>query len=463
MNHHSQFHLHVANPGKPMKTLPLTILLSLTAGLAQSAAAGGFPAPVARFTDEHTVCAARIDLGAFVPQAWTDAILEAVPDQREMMAPPLEEFTPVAQGWLDGFRSAGGREIYVLLSLSYIGAEPPILLVAPVATEGNPANLESLLAPIAKELRTESRIIENCIVMAPAGVWNTRETMPLRPASPKLGSALAASENGVLQVAFAPYPAAARVLEEMMPRLPAVLGGDSTTVLSRNLQWANASLQTPPAVGLDVVVQSENAEAAAALRDVCNRSLSALGMVREIRENLPSWPSIHAMLSPATDGDTLRLHLGQEQLTALARELLVPALADVRKRATRIMVLNQLKQIALGLMMYANEHKEQLPQHLADGLPYLGTPDVLLLPQSSAEAPPDLMQQDQAAREAWVDNHTPFVFRLPGTVMKSIKEPVSTILVHQKPETAIDRLVGAAFADGHAELMTTEALAERLK
>lgn len=446
-----------------MKTLSLTILLSLTAGLAHPALAGEPLAPVARFADEYTVGVARIDLGAFVPQAWSDALLEAVPDRREMLAAPLAQFTQGAQGWLDGFREAGGREVYLLLSLSYLGTEPPILLVAPVAAGGDATRLESFLAPFAAGIKAECRVVEDCVVAAPANVWKVRETAPPRPASPNLVAAFAGSPSGLAQLAFVPYPEAARVLEEMMPRLPAVFGGGSATALSRGLQWANVSLQAPPAVGINLVVHSENAEAAAALREVCTRGLNAFGSIPEVRKCVPAWDTIQAALTPTVDGDTLQLRLNREQLTTIARQLLVPALADAREQATRIAVLNQLKQIALGLILYAEDHQGQLPPHLAEALPYLGTPTVLLLPESSVQPPADLMQQDPTAREAWVNEHTPFVLRLPGTLLKSVKQPASTILVHQKPETAIDGMVGAAFADGHAELMTPEALLEKLK
>lgn len=446
-----------------MKTRSLTILLSLTAGLTHSAPAGALPAPVARFTDENMVCIARLDLGAFVPQAWSDVILAALPDQREMLAAPLEQFTQGAQGWLDGFREAGGREVYVLLSLSYLGMEPPILLITPVAAGGDPTRVKELLAPMTGEFKAECRIIEDCVVAAPASVWKVRESTVLRPASPNLAASLAASGAGLVQLAFAPYPAASRVLEEMMPRLPAVVGGGSVTALSRGLQWATVSLQAPPAVSLDVVVQSENAESAVGLLEVCSRGLNAFGTIPEVRANLPTWPAIQATLTPTADGDTLRLHLGQEQLTTLARQFPAPALVDARNRARKIVVLNQLKQIALALILYANDHQEQLPQHLAETLPYVGTPAVLLFPESSVKAPTDLMQQGQNAQAAWVDAHTPFVFRLPGALLKSVKDPVSTIMVHQKPETAIDGIVGAAFADGHAELMTLKVLAGKLK
>lgn len=464
MNSPFPIHLLPANPANTMKTLSLSILLSLTAGLApRLASAGEIPAPVARFADEYTVCAARINLGAFVPQAWSDAILQAVPNQRETLTVPLGQFTQGAQGWLDGFRAAGGREVYVLLSLSYLGMEPPILVIAPVAAGGNAAQLQSLLTPITGGFKGECRILDNCVVAAPAGVWNIRETASLRPASPNLEAALENTSAGLVQVAFAPYPEAARVLEEMMPRLPAVVGGGSVTALSQGLRWAGVSLQAPPAIGLDLVVQSKDAESASALRDVCTRGLNALGAIPDVRKNLPGWPVIQAALTPTADGNRLHLQINQQQLTTIANQLLVPALAEARQKATRIMVLNQLKQIALGLIMYANDHKEQLPERLGEILPYVGTPAVLLLPESPEQPPADLMQQDETARETWINNHTPFVLRFGGTSLKSIKDPASTILVHQKPETAIDGRVGAAFADGHAELLSTEALAARLK
>lgn len=447
-----------------MKTMSLSLWLSLSAGLAFAAhSAQSLPAPVARFADAYTVGAARVDLGAFVPQAWSDAILEAAPDQKEMLAGPLEQFTQGAQGWLDAFREAGGREVFFLLSLSYLGMEPPVLVVAPVAEGQDPASVEALLTPMVGGINAECRVIDHCVVAAPSSVWKTRESSSLRPASPNLAAAFEGSTSDLMQVAFVPYAEAARVLEEMIPRLPTVVGGGSITALSRGLQWVNLSLEGPPAVELEVLVQSEDAKSAAGLHEVWKRGLSALGTVPEVRENVSKWPDIQAALTPVVGGDALRVHLSQEQITAIARQLLVPALADAREKAARVTMLNQLKQIALALVLYANDHEQNLPSHLAEALPYLGTVEVLLLPDSSVKPPSELQQWNRDAQATWVDEHTPFVLRLPGASMKSIASPATTIMVYQKPETVMDGFVGAAFADGHAELMTIEALQEKLK
>ena len=445
-----------------MKTLPFTVLLSLATGLIQPASAA-LPEPIATFADEYTVCVARIDPERLDPQAWTDAILDAAPDQRTALAEPLGQFVRVARTWLDQFRAAGGRNIHALLSLSYLGTEPPVLLIATVAPGGDAARLQDVLAPIARELHAESRVLSGCVAIAPAGVWRLRESSSLRPPSARLAEALADSEPALATVTFAPYAEASRVLEELMPRLPMVVGGGSSTVLGQGVQWAKLTLQPPPAVALEAVVRSRDGAAAAALQEICQRGLNAIGTIPEVRHQAAAWPDIQTALTPVVDGNSLRVQLGREQLTTIARQLLAPALTDARRKAARIMVLNQLKQLALGLIMYADDHQQQLPAHLVDILPYIGTANVLLAPNSAVEPPADLQQQDRAAQVAWVDAHSPFILHLREVAMKSIQSPSTTLLVYQKTDTAIDGQVGAAFADGHAELMSAQKLAEKLK
>ena len=69
--------------------------------------------------------------------------------------------------------------------------------------------------------------------------------------------------------------------------------------------------------------------------------------------------------------------------------MLLPALAQAREKARRITDMNNLKQIALGLHMHAQDHAEKFPDDLGDLMAgnYLGTGRIFVCPASRTRAP----------------------------------------------------------------------------
>jgi len=190
--------------------------------------------------------------------------------------------------------------------------------------------------------------------------------------------------------------------------------------------------------------------------------LAALGQLDQVRQAVAGWDEVQRTLAPALAGDALRVRIDQPRLAELARSLVWPALDEARDRAQRMVTLGNLKQIGLALLMYANDHGDRLPSHLADTLKYLESPAPLLLPGSDVPPPPDLLGQDRTAQVQWVDRHTAFIYVGAGAAIKAIKDPARTPLAYQKFETSQEPFAGVVFADGHAEYLAQEVLKDRL-
>lgn len=66
--------------------------------------------------------------------------------------------------------------------------------------------------------------------------------------------------------------------------------------------------------------------------------------------------------------------------TAVMAAMVLPALAKAKSRAQDVMCMSNLKQIALGMIMYANDHDDALPPDFAAIKEYVGTPKVFQCP-----------------------------------------------------------------------------------
>jgi len=138
---------------------------------------------------------------------------------------------------------------------------------------------------------------------------------------------------------------------------------------------------------------------------------------------------------------------------AILAGMLLPALASAKTKSQSIMCMSNMKQLALGLRMYADDNKDQFPQgaNWCDAIqPYLGGGQAL-----------KCFSGDPNQRA-----HYGFNASLAGTKVSQIQSPAQTVLVFEieggwnvsgGPETLLKkpwhgRAVGLAFADGHSEI-----------
>jgi hypothetical protein len=143
--------------------------------------------------------------------------------------------------------------------------------------------------------------------------------------------------------------------------------------------------------------------------------------------------------------------------------VLLPALAQAKARAQSIVCMNNMKQLALGGLMYATDHKDQFPvaEKWCDALgKYVPNPKTFQCPASSS---------NQRCNYA-------FNAKLSGVETKSVNSPAQTVLFFETdggwnmsggPELAVKRprhhnLIGLVFADGHCEVVRQSRL-ERVR
>lgn len=449
---------------KPIQLLCVASL-ALLASVVPPATRAASPASQDRalnLADRFTVAVAHLDIERVDANAAAAAVLDFLPEPRESVAPAVDQARQAFTSWRSAFLEAGGRDVYLLVSLSDLGTQPPIAVVAPIEDRADADRIGALLKQAAPFRTMNPAVIDGCAVLAWQPTLDRLKAATDR--SPRRFQAVfAAAPPGIVRAALVPYEDAARVIEELMPALPSAVGGGSSSALGQGLRWAALALAPPPDWGFEVLVQSRSATDAAALLEVIRRGLDALGKIEDVKRQLPRWADIQAALEPTVAGDTLRLRLDKNRVTELARAALIPAMIESRDKAARIALMNHLKQVGLALIMYADDHDGKLPAHLADALSLIGSARVLLLPNSPVQPPDDLARQDRAAQVAWVDQNTCMVYLRPSVPIKDIKDPARTILAHQKPETGRDSTIAVLFADGHVEILARPAFDQLLE
>ena len=91
-----------------------------------------------------------------------------------------------------------------------------------------------------------------------------------------------------------------------------------------------------------------------ALREVIENALVMIGRNPEVRQAIAAWDDLQALLVPVVEADQLRCELSLKEVGRLVRHL-EPPLEEARAKALQLRVVNQLKQIGLGMMLCAND------------------------------------------------------------------------------------------------------------
>jgi prepilin-type processing-associated H-X9-DG protein len=222
-------------------------------------------------------------------------------------------------------------------------------------------------------------------------------------------------------VVVAPGADLRRILEESLPMLPEELGGGPMTGVTRDMSWAALALETAgEAPRLAVTVQGRDAEAAARLAKIAR---GGLDLLRKLIDSGPpdakALAPFLAALAPEAQDDRVVVALPLDRLTDMAAE----PLRSARVAARRMQGMNNLKQIALGMHIYADAMsqggKPAFPPAFRagkDGKPLLSW-RVLILPYIDQKPLYDEFHLD----EPWDSPHNkaliarmPAVFRSPA-------------------------------------------------
>ncbi|MCU0878866.1 MAG: DUF1559 domain-containing protein [Pirellulaceae bacterium] len=392
------------------------VLLVPALALAQEPDAAATAATrLAPLIDEQTVAIARLNVVRFDLPATMKFIQEIAPASEAEFEEQLAAATKQAEGMKSVLTTAGIDEIYAVISLADVPAQPPFLVVFP--KRGDEAAKPGL-GLLSELTRLESFSIRGDYVFAPQPVQKRLVSLKAAP-RPEFAAALAsAGEDATLAVALALNPDTRRVLLEMLPRVPDEIGGGSGRTLGEGITWIALAAKSPPATSLKITLQAKDAETAAALRGTALSALERLGKSEEVRAAVPQYGDLTKLLTPRITGDRLTIEAGGkgDDAKLLAKVLAEPVRA-ARAAAHHSQSSNNLKQIGLAMHNHHDVYLKFPPQAIRskDGKALLSW-RVAILPFVGQQA----LYQEFRLDEPWDSEHNkkliprmPAVYSLP--------------------------------------------------
>jgi hypothetical protein len=354
------------------------LLLTLAAALPAAAAdekpdAAARAKAVAPFLDDQTIVVAHVDLARFDTDALVAKLATLLPIDPEGFARSRTDF----RRWTATLTRAGAEDAYVVFSLADLPTNPPYLIV-PLPANADAAAIKGLATPGQAgrghkrpdrpfPAETGEKLDGVVFLGSKAALARLRDRKPVR--QPELEPAFAAVHGTGAQVLVLPSPDVRRVVDEVLPSLPEAVGGGSGKRLTQGIRWAALGIDTAPHISLRLVIKSEDAEAAEALRQMVVTGLNSLAAQPQVKMWLPDLRRYIPDLTPKVEDSRLTLALDDKTLSALLK----PAVGPVRRAAFRTGSTNNLKQIGIAMFNYldVNKHFPMAANYDKNGKPLL--------------------------------------------------------------------------------------------
>jgi len=370
---------------------------------------------VAPLIDEQTVAVLHVDtsrmpVDAMLAKAW--GILPGLEHE-------LGRARKDVNLWLKELAPIAGKELYVVVSTADMGGSwfwyaPRITLVSLKPGVDEKAIAKALDAPDVAKKR-----IGDFLLIAPPKTMKRLEALKAEPRPALTAAFEAAGDTGAQVLLFVP-PYARRAIEELMPELPKEIGGGPSTLVTHGVRWIAIGADVAPQLSARLVIQSQDAQAAEALRNKWVEGFKRVGQYKEVRQFVPQFDQLAALLTPKLEGDRISIALDTQAVGKVLHALEGP-IAAAREDYQRRHAMNQLKHIGLAMLNYEHEHKGFPPRATSgpDGKPLLSW-RVLILPYLDRQ-----VYEQFHLNEPWDSPHNrtlidkmPEVYRLPFSKLK---------------------------------------------
>lgn len=319
------------------------------------------------------------------------------------------------QGTINDLRNAGVSRVYVLLRTTDINDQGPTWVI-PFTEGAKPQAVKELLLngpeggyPGGKrpeEIPGNWLIDAHNSLVGGYSEEQVTQQSAITPTQLDLADAWSAVGDGTVGLLVMGSSDSRRVVREMFPPLLPPFDKVTGTLLADRVRWAGAALSLPPKLSLKVVIETADETTAQTLQEAATNGLQLAAQVPDLQKVIPPaelQPLLDA-LTPQVSGT--RLSIAPDDLTGNIErlsKLLAPPIQEVQQAAQRSQRMNQFKQIALAMHVYADSKKHEFPPRAsrdAAGKPLLSW-RVLILPYLDQKALYDQFHLD----EPWDSEH----------------------------------------------------------
>lgn len=376
----------------------------------------------------------KLDLDALIEKVLSMAHEHMGPDAAGQSQADLAQFRAQAGAQLESFLRAGGKEVFAVFSMYDF---PYFTVVIPIPPGSDQDKLFQEVRRISQDFKVGDLVFQVSGPVIQVGPKQTvsRPRAASRERRKVLTAALQACGDTMAQVVFFPSADQRRILGEMLPPMAQDAGDGQWVTLSQDLEWAALGINGPPSLSANLTIQAASAEVADRVLTSIKALYAFIGQQVVAQEAVPELDEILRRLTPEKEGRYLRLRVNAQTMDSLIQDTLTPSLLQAREQARRIVCMNNLRQIGLGLFMYADDHNDKLPPDLNFSIigKYLGSnPKILMCPATRRE--------------------DPYVYR--GATL-TVGDTPWMITVHDKKGNH-EGGRNVAFLDGHAEWVTEE-------
>ncbi|HZL37746.1 MAG TPA: hypothetical protein VFC78_20685 [Tepidisphaeraceae bacterium] len=191
----------------------------------------GDDAAVAPFLDDNTFFVARVDASAMDLKSQQDWLLSAMDlaskDKAEIAEAKkdLPKALDEESAWVARFRKAGGKRLYMAMSLSDLPKYGPFVVV-PLNKGEDAAGLIALFSRAGAQsqpagARSEGAArVGDAVVFGELAIIDRLRTMPAAKPRPELSLAMAAAGNAPVRMVLIPSDSLRIRLEELLPTMP---------------------------------------------------------------------------------------------------------------------------------------------------------------------------------------------------------------------------------------------------
>jgi prepilin-type processing-associated H-X9-DG protein len=311
----------------------------------------------------------KLDLDAFVHQTFSLMREHGGADATKHAQAEFSSFLAQAGAQLNGLLKAGAKDVFAVFSMYDF---PYFSVVIPLPPGSDQDKLQQDVQRISQDFKLGDVVVQVSDRLIQVGLRQTisrpRSASPAR--SQVLTAGMQACGDSTAQVVFFPSSDQRRILSEMLPQAPLESGTLPWAALSQELEWAALGIDGPPSLSVNLTAQSSSAEGAGRMLTSIKNIYAFIGKQVKAKEEMPELDEILRRLTPEKRGRHLRLRVDAQAADSLIKDVLAvlaPSLLQARERARRITCMNNLRLVGLGLLMYANDHNDQLPPDLEFG------------------------------------------------------------------------------------------------